>query len=184
MVDRARLTPKQEKFAAGVAQGLTQSEAYRRAYPRSKKWKDASVWNHSAKLAAHSDVSARIEFLKAKAAAKNEITTERVLREIARLAFADLREVMDWGPGGVSLRPSDKLSADAAAAIAEISETTNQTGGTLKVKLHSKVEALEKLAKHLSLYAPETLKLVGDDGEAPVRIEIVPRKAGEPRGGG
>lgn len=173
------LTPKQEKFATGVASGLTQAEAYRRAYPNSRKWKDESVWERASRLAATVKVKSRIESLTQKAAAKNEITVERVLREIARLAFSDLRDVINWDQGGATLHPACELSDDAAAAISEISETTTPRGGTLRVKLHNKVESLEKLARFLDLYAPNKLQLTGGDGEAPVRIEIVGRELKE-----
>ena len=38
------LTPKQEKFAQEVASGKSQADAYREAYPKSKKWKDETLW--------------------------------------------------------------------------------------------------------------------------------------------
>lgn len=59
---------------------------------------------------------------------------------------------MAWGPGGVALRDSAELSDDEAAAVAEVSETWSENGGSRKVKLHDKVAALEKLAKHVGLY--------------------------------
>lgn len=38
-----RLTPKQEAFIDGILQGLTQRQAYLKAYPNSKNWKENSV---------------------------------------------------------------------------------------------------------------------------------------------
>ena len=151
------LTPRQEAFAAGVAQGLTQAEAYRQAYPKSCVWKDETVWSRASRLAADYNVSTRIRYLNAKAAAANEVTQERVVRELARIAFADLRSVTEWGPAGVTLRNSSDLSDDEAAAVAEVSETwTDSGGGSRKVKMHDKVAALEKLARHIGLYDSET----------------------------
>ena len=37
------LTLKQEKFVLELIKGASQREAYKKAYPASKKWKDASV---------------------------------------------------------------------------------------------------------------------------------------------
>ena len=37
------LTPQQEKFALAIAAGNSQADAYREAYPRSKKWKAESI---------------------------------------------------------------------------------------------------------------------------------------------
>jgi hypothetical protein len=41
----------------------------------------------------------------------------------------DTRRIFTWGPCGVSLRPSDELTDDEAAIIAEITEMRSETGG-------------------------------------------------------
>ena len=38
-----KLTPKQELFVQGIIAGLSQRQAYRKAFPNSKKWKDTTV---------------------------------------------------------------------------------------------------------------------------------------------
>lgn len=70
------LDPRREKFAQGVASGLSQAEAYRRANPRSLKWKDKTVWEYSSRLMAEGKVSARVKELQAEAA-KNAIMTRQ-----------------------------------------------------------------------------------------------------------
>ncbi|MFO1188501.1 MAG: terminase small subunit [Alphaproteobacteria bacterium] len=85
------------------------------------------------------------------------ITQDQVLREYARLAFSDLRQVANWGPDGLCVLPSSKLDNDAAAALAEVYETRTAAGGTVRVKLHEKKGALDALARHLGLFdAPAT----------------------------
>lgn len=61
-----KLTPREEKFAQGVADGLSQAEAYRQAFPNSAKWKDEAVWVNASKLMAK--VSLRVEELRAELA--------------------------------------------------------------------------------------------------------------------
>jgi len=61
-----------------------------------------------------------------------------VLSEIAKIAFGDPRDVMAWGPDGVVLKDSASLTDDQAMQVAEVSETTSATGGTLKLKKHDK----------------------------------------------
>ena len=94
-------------------------------------------------------VAAYLAERRARIAAAADIDAERILREYARIAFADSRDVMAWGPDGVRLKPSEELTADAAATVAEVSETmgTDKGGGSIKIKLHSKAEALNALAK-------------------------------------
>nr|DAR66997.1 MAG TPA: Terminase small subunit [Caudoviricetes sp.] len=38
-----KITPKQELFVQGIISGLSQRQAYRQAFPTSKKWKDSTV---------------------------------------------------------------------------------------------------------------------------------------------
>lgn len=59
---------------------------------------------------------------------------------------------MSWGNGGVTLRESSELTDDEAAAVSEVIETTTKDGGSVKIKLHSKTDALDKLCKHLGIY--------------------------------
>src|SRR4051812_16772633 len=56
----------------------------------------------------------------AEQAARLGITVERVLVEYARIAFADIRQVLTWGPDGIVLKPPDGLGDAEAAAICEI----------------------------------------------------------------
>lgn len=161
------LSPKQEAFAAGVAQGLSQAEAYRRAYPRSSAWKDEAVWVCASKLMTNANVRLRVEDLMAKAAAANEVTQERIVKELARIAFGNKRAVMTWGPGGVALRDSHDLTEDEAAMVAEVQETITQAGSSLKMKTHDKVKALELLGKHVGMFADKVQ--VSGSGGGPIQ---------------
>lgn len=159
------MTPAQETFAAGVAQGLTQAEAYRRAYPKSKGWRDATVWKRSSELMRNGEVLGRVSELTRQAAASNEITVERVLRELARLAFFDIRKLVnrDGAP-----RPLHELDDDTAAALAglEVCRVGNAVlgeGEVLKFKIADKNSALEKLAKYLQMFTAK-VDVTNSDG--------------------
>lgn len=160
------LTAKQEEFAAGIASGLSQAEAYRKAYPASTKWKDKSVWVNASALASDTDVQLRVSELLGKAAAANEVTVERIVRELALIAFGNKKAVMAWGPGGLKLKESEEISDDAAAIVAEVKETTSATGGSLSLKTHDKVKALELLGRHVGMFVDKT-EVTGKDG-API----------------
>jgi hypothetical protein len=94
---------------------------------------------------------------------------------LRRIAFSDLREVATWGGSdGVRLLKSGEITAEAAAAIAEVvdhSKSRIELGGGdkavateildrhIRVKLHDKLAALNTLAKHLGLLRePEEAK--------------------------
>jgi len=79
------------------------------------------------------------------------ITEERVLQEYARIAFADMRLVADWGPEGVRLKDSSELDDETAAAIALLAEVETQRYQGMRVKTFDKRKALECLARILGL---------------------------------
>ena len=54
-----KLTPKQELFVQGIITGLSQRQAYRQAFPSSKKWKDITVDSNASRLLQNSKVLAR-----------------------------------------------------------------------------------------------------------------------------
>jgi phage terminase small subunit len=158
MASNGNLTPAQELFAQHVAAGKSQAEAYRTAYPKSVKWKDSAVWCNASKLMADTKVSQRVEELKAKHATKFEITAERILLEIARIAYFDPRKL--YHPDGSPI-PINELDDDTAAALAglDIHEEYEGTGKdrkfigyTKKYKVSEKNAALDKLAKYRGLY--------------------------------
>jgi hypothetical protein len=80
------------------------------------------------------------------------VTADRVVLELARVAFGDPRRVMSWGPGGVRLRPSAELADEEAAIVAEVGETTTKEGGSLRVKTVDKLGALRLLGQHLGMF--------------------------------
>jgi len=78
------------------------------------------------------------------------ITRERVLVELARLAFADLARIAGWNDSGFVVKPLEEMSDDDAAAIAELG--ADREGSRVQVRLHDKGFALELLARHCGLY--------------------------------
>jgi len=97
----------------------------------------------------------------AKRAARLGITPERVLQEYARIAFADLRRVADWGPDGLVLKTPEALSDADAAAISEITPA-GPGSRQYRVKLYDKKAALDAIARHLGMFAPAARRQEGD----------------------
>lgn len=121
---------------AAVAAGVSEKSARQRGY----RWLQTDV----VRAAVVAEIEARNR--------DNRVTVERVLRELARIAFADIRTVVTVDRNGVALRPSESWSDDEAAAVAEVRETTTQYGGSVSAKMHNKIEALNLLGKHLGLW--------------------------------
>lgn len=156
---RTGLTPKQARFVEEYLVDLNAAAAARRAgYSASRS--EAMGYENLTKP----DIRNAIEAAQRERSARTGITADRVIAEIAKIAFADPRKVMSWGPGGVELLPSDKLSDADAAIVSEVSESVSQSGSSIKIKLNSKLDALEKLAKHVGVYG-------GDNGDKVIVIE-------------
>ena len=170
---------KHERFAQNVSNGMDGGKAYIEAGYESNANAAAVSAN---RLLKNPQVAARIRELlerrqqieiKAteKAVNKLAIDKERILSELAKIGFADIRKAVKWrghlikeedNPDGgdvlvikntysnnVSLVSSDELDDETAGAIAEVSQTP--TGG-LKIRLHDKRAALVDMGKHLGLF--------------------------------
>lgn len=152
-----KLTPQREVFAGEIAKGKTQADAYRVAFPSSKKWADANLWSKASALAADGKVKARVAELTARGMRNLDLTIERVLLERKRLAFFDPRKLLD--SQGFPL-PIQQLDDDTAAAISgvEVCRVGNDNmgvGEVLKVKLADKNASLNALERHLGMYASD-----------------------------
>lgn len=73
------LTAKQEEFAKGIAEGMTQADAYRSAYNTSRMT-DKSIWEKASALAKDVKVTARVKELR-DMAAKSTIMTAQQRKE-------------------------------------------------------------------------------------------------------
>ena len=96
------------------------------------------------------------------------LSRERVLEELARIAFADIRDFLTWDDDGVRLRSMDALTAEQAACVAEIVESGGKSGKGLRVKLHGKLAALAALAR---LLGSETRR----EDERPKQVIVLTR---------
>jgi phage terminase small subunit len=145
------LTELQRRFVDAYLTHGNASAAYRAA-----GYKARSGWNaHAARLIAKDSIQAALAERRAQLASANDVTPERVIAELALIGFSDLHAYVTWGPAGVTLRDSSTLDASARRAVSEVAQTISQGGGSLKFKLHSKTDALDKLARHLDLYGEQ-----------------------------
>lgn len=88
------LTAQQEAFAQAIADGMSQADAYRQAFPRSKAWQDSSVYEAASKMRAK--LAPRVAELQAAIAEKALWTREqsvKVLSEVATRAEKDADRV-------------------------------------------------------------------------------------------
>ncbi len=123
----AGLTPRQETFAAGLAQGLSQAEAFRRANPRAEKWKPETVWSKASEMAAQGKVAARVAELTSSAAEANGFTVDEHLRTLTELR--DEARAVEQFPAAIK---AEELRGKCAGFYAEKIQVTGPGGGPLQ----------------------------------------------------
>jgi phage terminase small subunit len=96
-------------------------------------------------------VAAAIAAARAKLAERAQIDAARVTAEYARIAFANIADIVDWGPKGVSLKPDARLTASDGAAVLEITLGPGGEAKRVHIKMQSKLAALDALARHLGI---------------------------------
>jgi phage terminase small subunit len=93
-------------------------------------------------------------------AERTRVDQDKVVKELAKLAFSDWRELGSWGDAGMTLKSSSKLTDEAAACVKDVSHTTERRfyGDEMvenlhtKLSLHDKKAALELLGRHLGMF--------------------------------
>lgn len=152
------LNPKQRRFVAEYLIDLNAAQAAIRAGYSEKTAKE-----QGARLLTNVNVQSEIQRLTKARENRTVITQDRVLLELARIGFSDIRKAVRWGETqlrvvesesgeteayhGLALIDSDKIDDDTAAAIAEVSEGPKG----IKIKFHDKKGALADLAKHVGV---------------------------------
>ncbi len=149
-----KLTNLQQRFTNNILKGLNQTDAYLKA---GYKCSRAAARANAARLITNDNIKKVVEAGQEKASDKDEITKERVLREEARLAFVDLRQLCD--EDGTFI-PLHKLPDDIARAVIGL-EVIRQVDGNLKFKykFSDKGRALERISRHLGLYEKDAQQL-------------------------
>lgn len=86
----------------------------------------------------------------------------RVLQELSRIAFANVKDIVQQGEDGNLYVAMKDVDYGTAAGISEITISTDRQGvQTTKVKLIDKNVALEKLGKFLQLFKDQ-IEITGD----------------------
>ena len=81
-----KLTPAQQKFCTCVVSGMNLSDSYRKAFPKSLKWKDNTVNSRASELAKVSEVAGRIEELRKPIIEKAQLTRQWVIDSLITVA--------------------------------------------------------------------------------------------------
>lgn len=141
------MTPQEARFVDEYLIDLSAKQAAIRA-----GYSPRTAHSQGSRLTKKREIADAISVAQAERSRRTGISADRVLREYARIAFARTADIVSWdAAGNVTLRASEDLSEDDAAAVAEVVQTPTPHGLKLSVKLHSKDGALRALSAHLGI---------------------------------
>ena len=169
------LTPKKLRFSAEYLVDLNATKAAMRA-GFSKK----TAYSQGQRLLKDVEIQCEIQRLANIRSERTEITQDRVLLEIARLAFSDPRNVFDEDG---KLKPIQRLPVEVAASISSVEVVTKTCPGTdpveveyvSKIKFWDKPKSVELAGKHLKLFTEKV------EVSAPRPIELLITRQEKPR---
>jgi phage terminase small subunit len=144
------LTLKEEAFVLEYLKDLNASKAYARA---GYKTKDGKGGHLAHQLIHKPHMEAAIEQAFRERQERTKVTVDKVVTELAKLAFTNMNDYHDrWDGTGIYLKPSTELTLEQTAAIESLESVDTPFGIKLKFKLYSKQTALQSLGEHLGMW--------------------------------
>ena len=159
-----KLTERQEQFCSEYLIDLNATQAAIRA-----GYKEKTAYSACQRLLKHVEIQKRIQQLKNERSERTEISQDRVLKELAAIAFANATDYVQvtekplYNSDGekmldnsgkiimipyVEITETEKLKPEQKKAIASIKQGRNG----IEVKLNDKTKALELLGRHLGMW--------------------------------
>lgn len=142
----SKLTPKQQRFADEFLCDLNATQAAIRAGYSSK-----NANNIASENLAKPNIRAYIDERMAVHSARTGVNQERIIRELARIAFLDPTQLVNMDNAEID----DDASADDRAAIASVKVKTMSGDVEMierEIKFADKIKALELLGKRFGMW--------------------------------
>lgn len=144
-----KLTPKQAAFVREYLIDLNATQAAIRA-----GYSQKNADKIGPELLGKTRIKAEIQVVMDERAERLDITADRVLKEIAKLAFYDPRKLLKADGTPRSIHELDDNTAAAVAGIDIVTRGNEDLGyaDIMKVKMADKTRNLELLGRHLKLF--------------------------------
>jgi len=175
MPPKSKLSLKQETFCDEYLVDLNATQAAIRA-----GYSQKTAQEQSARLLSKAIVQDHLSRRMKDRKNRTEITQDSVLKELAKIGFANMMDYMTCLPGQDPFLDFSKLTRDQAAALIEVTVEDYYEGRgedarevkRVKFKLADKKGALVDIGKHLGMFK-ERVELTGKDG-GPVAVQEIP----------
>jgi len=142
-----RFTPKQEKFVKEYMIDMCGAQAAIRA-----GYSPKNADNIASELLGKTHIKAAVAREKAKHSRRTGITADRIMRELAKIGFADLTDIANVDTAKVKTG----ANRDDTAALQSVRVKTTVSDGSKtverEIKLHDKHKALETMGRRLGMW--------------------------------
>lgn len=151
------LTPKQEKFCVEYIRTGNKSEAYRLSYD-AENMPNESIHVKANEVYNNVKVTLRVSELRKELAERNKITLDEVVQHISQIATFDIAECYDESNNLKSIHDIPKHIRTAIMGLKVLEEfqgfgkDKESIGFTKDIRVINKLDAFEKLMKHLGGY--------------------------------
>lgn len=166
------MTEKQKIFADEYLIDLNATQAYRTTYKNVKS--DDVARRAGNRLLTNVDITNYIAERMQERQKRTEITQDRVLQELAAVAFSNATDYVEVRDNAVIIKDTASLSDTQIKALAGIKESR----GGIEVKLNDKLKALELLGRHLGMFK-DKVEVSGIDEEKKKLDDILRQMRGD-----
>ena len=153
------MTAKQKRFCEEYLIDLNATQAAIRAGYSPETAKSIGSENLS-----KPDVRARIDAEIAKRSRRTGVSADRVVRELAKIAFVNAADIID--PDTATVRPDASEEDKACIAAVKFRSSSGESCGSVEreIRLCDKLKALELLGKHLGMFTDRLTVSTPSDG--------------------
>lgn len=150
------MTDAQKRFCDEYLVDLNATRAYKVAYPKCKKDETANA--ASSRMLRNVKVQEYISKKQQEIEKRTEVTQDMVIKELAKIAFLDIRKLYTENGQLKNIADMDSETAGAISSLETLEEyegygdDREKIGDTQKVKLLDKTKALELLGRHLGMF--------------------------------
>lgn len=179
-----KLSVKQENFCNYYIECGNASEAYRRAFS-CDKMKSETINRKAIELLGDGKITARVRELQSELKKASDITKEKVLNELSNIAFSSIADMHNtW----IERKDFELLSKQEKSAIKSIStKVLKKNIGTsdspeivdveyVKVELHDKLKAIERICKMFGWDAPEKVNVETGNNDNSIVIQVIDKR--------
>lgn len=143
----AKLTEKQQRFVEEYLIDLNATQAAIRSGYKPSSARQVGTENMS-----KPSIRACIDQAIAERSKRTGINQDRVIRELARLAFVNASDVIDMDEASIKCNASEDDTAAIASVKVKTIPTKEGDGVEREIRLNDKLKALELLGKHLGMF--------------------------------